>query len=467
MATRENQGLQAIVIFLSILSLGLLIGVFVVNNMRKTQLARADANETASRNASTAQAQAQAESAELKSIAGFAETDTLEAIREAFGADMTEYQVPEDAESRRYRIILGKFAAENRKLVGNVAASTAEVKKLKERLLAVEAQKDAQVKKNDEEMEQVRQDIAGERQKFEEEYARINAAKEEIQKQLETLQATHKDEIEAAEKTKQELETKIATLEMSVDKLRLGVPNPDQFAQPEDGQITWVDQRNGVVWVNIGSDDGVRPQVTFAVAEAGLEDAATAEKKGAIEITQVHGPHLSEARITDDDATNPLLPRDRIFSQVWERGRQVGFGIAGFVDLDKDGNEDLAKLKAIIAANGGVVDAAPDETGKKQGDLKVSTRYLILGEYPNDARLGELRTSFTALGEEAESLGIQTIGLDEFLALIGWRSEARSVAMGHGARAEDFPPTVPEQELPRRTGRPTGVFKPRLPSTTY
>src|SRR5262245_58759923 len=104
MATRENQGLQAIVIFLSILSLGLLIGVFVVNNMRKTQLARADANETASRNASTAQAQAQAESAELKSIAGFAETDTLEAIREAFGADMTEYQVPEDAESRRYRI---------------------------------------------------------------------------------------------------------------------------------------------------------------------------------------------------------------------------------------------------------------------------------------------------------------------------------------------------------------------------
>ena len=61
-----------------------------------------------------------------------------------------------------------------------------------------------------------------------------------------------------------------------------------------------------------------------------------------------------------------MLPGDRIFSQVWDRGRQVGIGIAGFVDIDNDGKDDLDKLKAIIAASGGVVDAAPDETGKQR-----------------------------------------------------------------------------------------------------
>ena len=138
-----------------------------------------------------------------------------------------------------------------------------------------------------------------------------------------------------------------------------------------------------------------------------------------------------------------------------------------FVDLDGDGVEDLGKLKSIIAASGGVVDAAPNAAGEKEGELKVSTRYLILGEYPNDARLGALRTSWDELGNQAESLGVETVALDEFLSLIGWRNEARSVPLGSTAQARDFPPTEREQELPRKTGRASGVFKPRLPSTTY
>jgi hypothetical protein len=469
MATRENQGLQAVVIILSILTLGLLVGVFVVNNMRKTQKARADAADTQRDTAQQERSAAQQEASELKLLAGFAETDTMDAIREAHKAEMDKWGVAPDEESRRLRNVLGKFFDENRKLTLNIAEETAEVKTLSERLLAVEAQKDAQVKKLEAEMDKVRQDMADERSKFEAEYARINTANKSIDDQMKELQKTHDDAIANLEKDKQQLENQIATLTLSIDKLRLGVPNPDQFAQPADGMISSVDQRTGVAYVNLGSADGLRPQVTFAVAEAGLEDAAAAEKKGAIEITQILGPHLALARITEDDATNPLLPRDRVFSQVWDRGRKVGFGIAGVVDLDGDGVDDLDRLKAIIAASGGVVDAAPNAAGQKEGELKVSTRYLILGEYPNDARLGELRTSWDALGTEAEKLGVETIALDEFLSLIGWRNEARSVPLGATAQARDFPVGPVEQELPRKPGRSAGgdVFKPRLPSTTY
>jgi hypothetical protein len=467
MATRENQGLHIAVIILSILTLAMFVGMFVFRSKYLTQYARAETAETRSGQLQQQQAQAQEEANEIKRIAGFADTDTLDVVREALKADMDKYAIPDDADSRRYRVVLARFADENKKLVGLIDARTVEAKTLQDRLLAVEAQKDKQVQELQAKMDQVSQDIAEQRQKFDDEYARINGEKEGIQKQMDELRATHEKAIGDLEREKEQLENQIATLTLSIDKLRLGVPNPDQFAQPADGQVTWVDQRRGTVWVNIGAEDGLRPQVTFAVAEAGLEDAAEAEKKGSIEITEILGPHMAAARITEDDPTNPLLPQDRIFSQVWDRGRQVGFGIAGVIDLDKNGVDDLAKLKAIIAANGGVVDAAPDETGKKEGELKVSTRYLILGEYPNDARLGVLRTSWGELSTEAESLGIQTIALDEFLALIGWRSEARSVNLGPGARASDFPPTARTQEMPRKTGRPTGIFKPRLPNTTY
>jgi hypothetical protein len=458
---------QGIAIFFAIAFLLAIVALVWVNSLRKTWKAQAEANSASAAKASQDAAAAKGEAAELRSIAGFAETDALEAVRSAFEDDMKKYAPGVTEEGKKYRAVLANLAEENRKLVLNNVSAAENVKKLTASLAAIEAQKNAQIKQFEDEIEKIRQDMADARKNFEDQYARVKTDNEGIQKQMAELRATHEKAIADLEKQKTQLENQIATLKMSIDKLRLGVPNPDMFAQPADGEITYVDQKNGIAWVNLGSADGLRPQVTFAVAEAGLEDAATAEKKGSIEITKIEGPHLAEARITDDDPKNPLLPRDRIFSQVWDRGRQVGFGIAGFVDLDKDGNSDLEKLKGIIAASGGVVDAAPDATGKKTGELKVSTRYLILGEYPNDVRSGDLRTSWGELSEEAESLGVETIGLDEFLSLIGWQTRGRSVAMGRGARAEDFPPVPPGEQLPRRQGTAAGAFKPRLPKTPY
>src|SRR5262249_12727464 len=158
---------------------------------------------------------------------------------------------------------------------------------------------------------------------------RINADKDAIQKKMDEMRTAHDTEVADLNKQIADLKNQISKLETSIEKLRRGVPSPDQFAQPADGHITWVDQKYKTVWVDLGSADGLRPQVTFAVAEAGLQDAAEAEQKGSIEITQIVGPHMAEAHITKDSATKPFVPGDRIFSQVWDRGRQVGIGIAG------------------------------------------------------------------------------------------------------------------------------------------
>jgi hypothetical protein len=251
--------------------------------------------------------------------------------------------------------------------------------------------------------------------------------------------------------------------------LKEGIPNADQFAQPADGRITWVDQKEMKVWIDLGSADGLRPQVTFSVAESGTADAEAAKKKGSIEVIRILEPHMAEAQITSDSAKNPLMPGDRIYSQVWDRGRQVGFGIAGFIDIDKDKRSDLQELKDIITANNGRVDAAPDDSGKQVGKLRVDTRYLVLGKYPDGTMPvdGELRKSWVQLGDEARHLGVQTIGLEEFLKLMGWRVDTRTVKLGPGSRSEDFPPKKSGDVLPRPPVQPTGIFKPRLPKVSY
>jgi hypothetical protein len=466
MATRENQGLQAFIIFLSLLTIGLLISLLLVNNARKTQKARADKAESDYNTGRTELSRMLEEVANYKDMLGFAEADTLEAIRTAFDADMVLYAAAMAPESRKYRRVLESIFDERNTLAVNLAAAQDEIKALKASLLAVQTEKDEQFKQYEEEMETVRADAAEERTEFTTDRERMATENDAIQKQMDELRAAHDAAIAELEAKRQDLETQILKLQQSIEKLRLGLPEVDQFAQPADGRIILVNQRSGTVWLDLGEADGLRPQVTFSVAEPGLDDAAAAEKKGSIEVVRVLGPHSAEAHITSDDPLNPLLRGDRVYSQVWDRGRQVGFGIAGFIDVDGDRTSDLDKLKAIIAANGGVVDAAPDGAGVKQGEMKVSTRYLILGDYP-DTRQQALITSWGELSEEAESLGIQTIALDEFLALMGWQREARSVPMGPGARAEDFPPQPLGEPMPRRTGQPSGVGKRRLPVTPY
>lgn len=467
MAARENQGLQAIVITLTILVLLLGVGLLLVNNARKTAVASAkDASDRATRSSSD-QAKAQSESETYKQWIGFATGDAYDALQKRYDDDMKKYGANVDEQSRKYATLLDNVYEENRKLVQNEANAKQEVKALSERLAAVEAQKEQQVKKFKEEMDKAKQELAGERTKFEEQYASINAENDKIADELKQMQKKHDDEVAKMQKEKTDQDTSVVKLERSIEKYKEQLPGVDPFAQPADGQITWVDQAHRTVWLNLGSADGLRPQTTFSVATEGLDDAQKAEKKGTIEVTRVTDAHLSEARITSDEDINPLLPGDRVYSLVWDRGRQVGFAIAGIVDMNGDGREDLDKLKAVIAANNGRVDAAPDATGKQQGEVQVDTRYLILGKYPGDAAKPEFLKSWKSLSEEAASLGVETIALEEFLPLIGWRIEARSVPLGPTATAKDFPATKLDDPRPRKPQQPTGVFKKRLSPVTY
>jgi hypothetical protein len=469
MAAKENQGLQAIVIVLTIFLLLTGVGLLLVNNARKTAVAQIADLQKQNTDYQSGAAKAQAEANTYKTWIGFSEDALFDSLKPEFEGDQKRFGANMEEASRQYRTMLDNIFEENRKLVQNEANAKEQVRELKDSLAAVEGQKEAQLKKYKEQLDKAEADLAAERVKFEESRKAMSAENDRIKGDMEKLQATHTDAVAKMTAEITGLKNTIGNLERDLDKVKAGVPSADQFAQPADGRITWVNQRYAKVWIDLGSADGLRPQVTFSVAAQGDADAEAAAKKGSIEVVRILEPHMAEAQITSDDPKNPLLPGDRIYSQVWDRGRQVGFGIAGFVDIDNDRRSDLQQLKDIIAANNGRVDAAPDDTGKKQGELKVDTRYLILGQFPEGtlANEGELRKSWEELSTEAERLGIETVPLEEFLKLMGWRVDTRSVALGSGSRVEDFPPRPLEQEMPRKPVQPSGVFKKRLPGVSY
>jgi len=438
-ASRDNQTMQAIVIVLTLLVIGLGVGLLLVNNAKKTAQARASSAENSAQEARTVADKAQNEANSYKQWMGFDEADSFESLQKLFEEDMQKFGGTFDPDQRFYRKILEYVSDENRKIASNESSAKEDVRKLNERLLAVEAEKETQVKQFQQEASKAKQDLASEANKFKENYTRINAEKDKIASQLEA-ERNKLDELAA--KHDQEMkkqQARLVQLDHSNEILRSRQLDPDPISQPADGRITWVNQRYGTVWIDLGEADQLRPQISFSVFGADESDPVKAAKKGSIEVTRILGAHMAECQVTRDDPTKPLLPGDKIYSQVWDRGRKVGFAITGLIDFNDDGKSELAQLKTIIKINNGRVDAVLENDGKVAGEMTVHTRYLILGRRPTDPRRAEnFRRAWDAMSKQADELGVETITLDEFLNLMGWQPDSAVVKLGSGSRPEDF-----------------------------
>jgi hypothetical protein len=90
---------------------------------------------------------------------------------------------------------------------------------------------------------------------------------------------------------------------------------------PEDSLIRWVNSATKVVWISVGEADDVQPRTNYRVLKKPLAKRDPGEPqpdhpgerfKGTIEVTRVIELNLSEARILDEDAGNPIAKGDRI-----------------------------------------------------------------------------------------------------------------------------------------------------------
>src|SRR6185437_12263166 len=107
-----------------------------------------------------------------------------------------------------------------------------------------------------------------------------------------------------------------------------------------------------------------------------------------------------------------MVEGDQIYTPLWHPGRSEGFGIIGFIDIDKDGTDDREMVRDLVRLNGGRVDAEDTPDGKQVGELNINTRYLVYGEQPQSKDV--LEKAYTKLQRDATRMGVRLISVGKF-----------------------------------------------------
>jgi len=461
---RENQGLQIALIIFVMLTIILGVTTFIFFRQYEEADLKAQANLKKTSEIRQAADALTGDNNRLKEIIGFAGSDTLPTIDEEFDEDMKKYAGTFPEDSRFYRQVLARlFEVITEKNV-ELASAKDEVQELKDKYEVREASKDPQIKQHLDAVAKAGEDLAAERRKFKGERDRITEDQTEIASQM---QKARKDSAAAIAKIDAKLQEtgsrlkKLAELNRRKSE-KLDAIVKDTFEVP-DGEIRWVNQRNGTVWINVGRADALERQVTFSVYPTDTTNLTNAGSKASIEVTQILGEHLAEARVIEDKVADPIMPGDKIHTPVWSRGEQKRFALAGFMDVDDDGSSDQHVVRNLITMNGGKVDCEVNEKGVRVGKMTIDTRYLVLGDPPTAKGQAQFIASYTRMIGDAERLGIQKIPLAELLGRMGWKKQTRVVRFGRGANPNDFRAKPPDGVPKVSTGSVSDVFKPRRP----
>ena len=226
------------------------------------------------------------------------------------------------------------------------------------------------------------------------------------------------------------LENDVAVVNEENSKLKTKVNRYERevFDRP-DGEITKVSSGLNMVIIDLGSADGLANNRTFAVYDQAVTNFEEGNHKATIEVIKVF-PSRAEARITDEDPTNPILTKDLILTATWDPGFSVPIALAGRFDLDGDIYDDTDKLVQMIKRNGGTVVARHDEQGNIQGKMDANVRYFVKGDAPQageQAEEGDRRDTVAIvqamqeMEKMAEQNTIQVIDLQKLLNRMGVR----------------------------------------------
>jgi hypothetical protein len=290
--------------------------------------------------------------------------------------------------------------------------------------------------KANEDLKRYEQAVAKAREEFGDQSKTINALKEEI----DNLKAENAKLLKGKDKDIKDLQTQLAKLEdrkPQYTSLTLDRPK---------GKIVLMDKTGQMPYINLGSKDRVKPQLTFAVHGVGTDGRPLKESKASLEVVHVVNENLSQCRITSQrDATrDPVSTGDVLMNAAWDPNQKQHVAIAGIVDLigdlrkDRPADADRALREFIRALENQniVVDAWLDFTNHSVQGKGISrqTDFLILGDLPEESgsRIAreddpkvkardDLRNLATKMQDEATKVGVPRIKLREFLVLTGYR----------------------------------------------
>jgi hypothetical protein len=372
----------------------------------------------------------------LTESTGSAVDESLTAVKAQYDTDMKQFAPPNSPDNQLgYTQIIKSLVVALSKTNEELAEANTLVRAANDERDRRVAELEQQVKIAQESQQALAQQLETEKQQFQTERAKYIADKQTDSEKIAEIQTQLDDLTASAAKREKDLTDKEANLVKRIQKLEEDLAlcgNVNKFEVP-DGKVVTVNQSQRSLWVNLGDDDGLRPQSTFSVFDSHITAGQTGKPKARIEITRILGPHQSEARILEDELTNPIVRGDVVYSPAFRAGRRVHFAIAGKMDLNEDGVSDRELVANLISMNGGSVDAEQMDDGSINGAITSTTRYLILGAEPTDAAMLD---NFSKLQDDATTYGVERLKVEEFLDMMGWKPEVESVHLGEKATDE-------------------------------
>lgn len=453
MASRDSQGLQAGLIVSIIVNVALIVvafffwrsGIEKTNEVNRLTQVGEDLKGAAHKSLLAQQALEAMLTKTPSEVTNIAvENEGVKKLKEQYLADMNTYGGGAEEANRNYPALLAHLINE---LVKKNQQNTELTNTLKERTAQVQQndqrkQEDLRIKS--EEVAKVTQDLAGEREKFNAHIARVNQEKEEFEGELQKKNT----DLLAANTTREQEKAKAAAMINNLQKQaksqqsKLRELQGEATFQAPNGRVTHVDQKLGLVWINIGSGDGLPKQMRFSVYNKDQNGIDTENVKGKIEVIRLVDEHMAECKITDDSIRDPILPGDVIYSPVWRAGRKMGFALAGSMDVDKDGLDDRDLVKSLILAANAELHAELSADGQVQGRITAATRYLVRGAEPSE----RIQTGYTQMINQANAEGVVVLTLDEFLNLVGWQGDARRTQLHSSTDPKKFRERSPKRK---------------------
>ena len=451
MAARENQGLQISLMITVTLCLALAVVAYLLYSSKSEQVADLESQRASAQEARNDAQRSEDQNRELKEMMGFSSETTFDEVKNVFDGEMGTYakNFPEDVWF--YSKLVEYQSVELGKADESQTSLTEENQQLKSELAVLEEGNARQLKTVEDELTKSVAKVSDDNLKLKDQLKGREQKAQELEVARNTLRQEKTEIIAAKQKKEREDAREITSLTNTVASLT------EEKRKLNDENFEIADRRvlrgciaNGLVWINIGSADGLRPKTTFKVYDIDENDAHISPSKGSIEVMRLlPGGAMAEARVTSDAIENPILRGDKIYTPLWHRGRRERFALVGVIDIDGDEKSDLAKVKSLIESSGGIVDAVMDDNGKIEGKMSVKTRFIVVGEHPDVAPSGEAVIdrkavdNFTDMVDQSRKFGVTPISVEKFLDHIGWQPEEGNRAVGAGTKSDGFRPRRP------------------------
>jgi hypothetical protein len=280
--------------------------------------------------------------------------------------------------------------------------------------------------------------------------------------------ANLKKQVEGQKKELGKANERIASQQQTIEAQEVKT-NVVPASMRTDWKIVRMDRRGVNPYINLGSADRVKPQLTFTIHGVGLDGRPNPQPKGTLEVLNVVNDHLSQARVTSvkDPDRHPILEGDVLYNPSWNPTIKKHVALAGIMDITGDGRDSLREFMRNLERQNIVVDAYLDpKDGSVKGGITLQTDYLILGEsqaFSTTGRAEKGETEAQKAGREkmqadAKKNGVKVVALHKYLEMIGYRLP-RNASSGP-ERPSLYDPRRRPDLTPRLGGEKPPAMKP-------